>query len=153
MMLRLSNICNGLPYPHDMVCNFMSTHGHHKKDGYFRMDAMPYDAVICLLRGGAVTIIDATQHNKPLTDALKYGVPTWCLMFNRALRCKIPVCPWMTQDMVDVANGPLHRPLVQRVRRLEQIFGNAGPIEIGKQVMLECYKMYIMMIRWRNYAR
>jgi hypothetical protein len=139
-VLRLGNIRNGLAYPHDDVCAFQSQHAHHMSLGYFRIDAMPYRAVIHLLRGGTVEIIDATAHDKPLSDALRYGVPTWCLVFNRALRLYTPVCPWQTPQMVRAAWNARHRPLVRMIRKLAEIYGAAGPAVIGRNVRLKCYR-------------
>src|SRR3990167_8290817 len=98
-MLRLANIRNGLAFPNDDVCMFQSCHGHHAADGYFRIDDMSYRVVIELLRGHPVTIVDGTARNKPLSDALRYGVPTWLMVFNRAIcQRRVHVCPWVTPD-------------------------------------------------------
>jgi len=135
----LANLSNGLVFPHDMVCNFQSNHGHHKKLGYFRIDAMPYTATIHLLQGGEVTIVDASLHQKALTDAQKYGVTTWCLVFNRALKLYgIRVAPWQTRDMEQVANSNIHRQLVHSIRKLVKLYGDNGPAVIGQNVKLEC---------------
>jgi len=140
-ILRLANIRNGLPYPHDMVSAFQSCHGHHFRDGYFRADAMPYDAVIHILQGGTIEIIDGTQHDKDLTDAQRFGIPTWCRVFNRALgRNDVRVCEWETVHIRRAANAPRQRPLVQTIRKLAAIFGNAGPAIIGQNVLLTCYR-------------
>lgn len=138
-MIRFANLSNGLVYPHDELCYFQSQHGHHAAHGYFRDDAMPWSAVRALLLGDEVTVIDATQHNKPLSDALKYGVPTWCLVFNQALRCRqVTVCEWQTREMVRAAS--LHTKLKQSIRRMEQIFGHARPVVVGLNVHLECHR-------------
>ena len=139
--LVLANIRNGLAYPHDDVCYFQSQFAHHKKLGYFRIDSMPYRAVIHLLCGGEITIVDATAKNKPLTDAQRKGVPTWCLVFNRALRYyDVKVCDWQTVDMVQVAHSRVHKPLVQAIRKLAEIYGESGPAIIGKNVHLVCHR-------------
>jgi len=140
--LRLANIRNGLAYPHDDVCAFQSQHAHHcKKCGYFRIDAMPYNAVIQLLKGNTIEIIDATHHNKPLSDALKYGVPTWCLVFNRALRLRhTTVCSWQTRAMTEIANDRRHKPLVQAIRKLIELYGHNGPAVCDENVLLTCHK-------------
>ena len=139
--LVLANIRNGLAYPHDDVCYFQSQFAHHKKLGYFRIDAMPYRAVIHLLCGGEITIVDATAKSKPLTDAQRKGVPTWCLVFNRALRIyDVKVCDWQTKDMVEVARSRVHKPLVQTIRKLVEIYGHSGPAVIGENVHLVCHR-------------
>jgi len=142
-VLRLANIRNGLAYPHDDVCCFQSCHAHHKAGGYFRIDAMPYGAVIRLLQGGTICIIDATQHDKELSDALKFGVPTWCRVFNRAVGGKFneyPVCKWETRDMRQAANMACQRPLVQTYCKLVQLYGAERPCIIGENVTLECHR-------------
>jgi hypothetical protein len=101
-VLRLANISNGLHFPHDDVCCFQSQHAHRRSLGYFRIDAMPYRAVIHLLRGGVVEIIDATHKSKLLSEALRHGVPTWCIVMNRAMKFdyqNVRVCGWQTRDM------------------------------------------------------
>lgn len=139
-VLRLANIRNGLVYPHDDVCNFQSQHGHQLKCGYFRIDAMPYSAVIHLLRGGEIEIIDATRRDKPLSDALKFGVTTWCMVFNRALNCRgIRVCYWETREMRNAASSSIHRPLVQTIRKLAALYGAEWPARIGINVHLACH--------------
>jgi hypothetical protein len=142
--MRLANMMNGLAYPpYDNVCYFQSCYGHHAGYGYFRIDSMPYNAVIYLLRGGQLTVIDATRKLKPLSDALKYGVPTWCLVFNRALGKEyrsIKVCDWQTPEMLNVALNSIHKPLVQTIRKLIKIYGYRNPAIIGKNVHLECHQ-------------
>ena len=142
--MRLANISNGLPFEHDGTCWFQSQHGHHLRDGYFRADAMPWDAVIHLLRGGSVEIIDATQHNKPLSDALRYGVPTWAMVFNRAVRLWPPagtlVCEWQTREMRMAAFDTRHKKTVRSIRRLAGIYGASQPAVIGVNVLLTCHR-------------
>ena len=140
--MRLANISNGLAYPHDDVCLFQSNHGHHASTGYFRIDAMPYRAVIHLLRGGSLTIIDGTARNKPLSDALRFGVPTWCLVFNRAIGSRsVAVAPWCTREMINIAHGSLHGPLVQSIRKLAKLFPPVQPAVVGQTVILECHPL------------
>jgi len=137
-MLRLANIRNGLAFPHDGVCMFQSCHGHHVADGYFRIDAMSYRVVIELLRGHPMTIVDGTARNKPLSDALRYGVPTWLMVFNRAIcQRRVHVCPWVTPEMVRVAQGSYHKPLVQSIRKLARLYPPLGPLKVGHNVFLE----------------
>ena len=133
-VLVLANISNGLAFRHDNVCCFQSNHGHNAKMGYFRMDAMPYSVVIWLLRGGRIEIVDATSGKKPLTDALKFGLPAWCLVFNRALRLDARVCEWQTREMTTASRLDVHKPLVQTIRKLEKLYGNKGPCVIGKNI-------------------
>ena len=100
---------------------------------------MPHIAVLHLLRGRAITVIDATQHDKPLTDAQKFGVPTWCLVFNRAILKKdVRVCEWETSHMRSAANWSTHKPLVQTIRKLANLYGHTEPAVIGKNVRLLC---------------
>lgn len=138
----LANISNGLVYEHDDVCHFQSNYGHSAKKGYFRIDSMPYSAVIHLLKGGTITIRDATANNKGLTDGLKYGVPTWCIVFNRAINGKgsrhIKVCDWQTPEMKRAALDAKHRPLVQSIRKLIKLYGFRYHAIIGRNVILEC---------------
>lgn len=117
----------------------MTGHAHSYKMGYFRIDAMPYDAVMHLLKGGSVEIIDGTQHNKPLSDALKYGVTTWALVFNRALRYSGCVAPWETPEMRRAAQAKRHKPLVQMIRKLADLVGS-HPIIIGQNLHLTCHR-------------
>jgi len=136
-----ANLSNGLAYPHDGVCAFLSTFGHHYRNGYFRIDSMPYDAVILLLQGQRIGIVDATQHDKPLTDALKFGVPTWCRVFNRAIRCNdVQVCQWETVHIKRAAGQQGKGPLVQTIRKLAILYGVAEPAIIGENVLLDCHR-------------
>lgn len=138
--MRLANMMNGLAYPYHNICYFQSCYGHHASYGYFRLDSMPFDAVIHLLRGGQLIVIDATRKNKPLSDALKFGVPTWCLVFNRALgRRDIKVCDWQTPEMKRVALRN-HKPLVNTIRKLIKIYGHQKPAVIENNVFLECHQ-------------
>lgn len=145
MIRRYANITNGLCFPpyHD-VCHFMSSHGHSFKIGYLRLDSMPYSAVIHLLKGHTIQIVDATQHAKPLTDALKYGLITWCLIFNRAIGFKnLVVAKWETPEMRKAAHySDVANKIKQRIRRLESVFGNKGPVIIGKNVLIKCHRNF-----------
>jgi len=124
----LANISNGLVFPHDDVCYFQSTHGHKCKMGYFRIDAMPLRAIIHLLRGGNLTIVDATQHHKLLTDAQKFGIATWILVYNRAIRKRIDqVCPWQTREMEMVASSNIHKKLIKTIRKLAKYYQPLNP--------------------------
>ena len=140
IMLRIANALNGLAYtPYDSVSMFLSTHGHNYKMGYFRLDAMPYEAVIELLLGNTIQLVDATQHNKPLPDSFKFGLTTWCLVFNRAIGCDVRVADWQTREMI-YASRHNHRALVQRIRRLKSVFGASKPAIIGDNILLEVHK-------------
>lgn len=137
--LRLANIRNGLAYPHDDVCYFQSQWGHHMGYGYFRLDSMPYSAVIHLLRGGSITVVDATQHHR-MSDALKFGVTTWCLVFNRALgEPKVNFAPWVTTEMLRVAQGNLHRPTIRVIRKLIKLYGATAPLVYDWNVFYDCH--------------
>lgn len=143
-MLRLANISNGLVFPHDDVCYFQSQHGHRYATGYFAHNAMPFSAIIQLLLGNNVKIIDATRRHKKLTDALKFGVPTFSLVFNRAIyKRNIIVCDWQTAEMVRMAHSHIHKPLVQSIRKLSKYFGAKKPIIIGENLVLECHQGFI----------
>jgi hypothetical protein len=139
----LANISNGLAFPHDEVCYFQSTYGHKCKSGYFRIDSMPLKAVIHLLCGGELNIVDATQHNKPMTDAQKFGVATWCLVYNRAIRQRIDkVCSWQTRDMERVASSNIHKKLIKTIRKLAKYYPTSSPAVIGENVSLICFRNF-----------
>lgn len=140
-MIRLANISNGLVYPHDDVCYFQSCYGHHMSQGYFRIDSMPLRAVIALLTGDSIAIIDATRRHKKYTDALKYGVPTWCLVFNKAIGLKqVRVCDWATPEMIRLAHSDFHDKTTHTIRKLINAYGWSRPAVIGDNVILECYQ-------------
>lgn len=144
-ILTLGNFRNGIVFPHDEVCYFQSCHGHHKDTGYFRLDSMPHIAIIHLLLGGTIKIIDATKHPKPLSDALMKGVPTFCLVFNRAIGGKEnrpQVCEWQTEFMVSCSKSDKHKPLVQNIRKMIGIYGFVKPAVIGDNVILECHSNF-----------
>ena len=140
--MRLANIRNGLAFPHDDVCNFQSNHGHHMSCGYFRIDAMPYRAVIHLLQGGDITVIDATRGKKMMTDAQKWGLATWCGVFNRAIRVHVPPCEWLTPAMQFVISSNKHKPLIQSIRKLAAIYGSTRPAVVFDNVLLECHQAF-----------
>jgi len=130
---------NGLAYPHDMTCYFQSNYAHHMKLGYFNRDCMPIDAIIHLLKGGEICIIDASQHYR-LTDALRFSVPTWCSVFNRAAHIQLKPCAWFTKEMWKVSRSRLHKPTVQKIRKLIRIFGFTSPAIISRNVHLINYQ-------------
>lgn len=143
-MLRLANMMDGFAYPpYNDICYFQSNYGHHASDGYFRIDSMPFKAVLWLLEGGKITIVDGTRKNKSLSDALRYGIPTWCIVFNRALDYpgsrNIKVCDWQTPEMKKAALSNCHKPLVQTIRKLIKVFGYKKPAIIGSNILLECH--------------
>lgn len=136
-----ANMSNGLVYPHDEVCYFQSNVAHHWESGYFRIDSLPYSGVIQLLQGNKIQIVDATRHDKPFSDALKFGVPSFCLVFNRAIGGNgTKVCEWQTREMVYATHRHVHKPLVQAIRKLVKIYGHKGPAIIGENVLLTCHK-------------
>ena len=139
--LRLANVRNGLAYPHDDLCYFQSQHAHHAGEGYFRIDAMPLTAVRHLLLGGQLVIVDATRHPDRLSDALRFGVPTWCAVFNRAIGQRVRPCDWWTREMQSVADWTHQRPVVQTIRKLAELYACAytRPAVIGKSILLECH--------------
>lgn len=139
--MRIANATNGLAYPpYDGVSMFLSTHGHNCKMGYFRMDAMPYMAIIHLLKGGDIQFVDATPSNKELPDAVRFGLTTWCLVFNRAIRMPIEPSDWVTRAMVRNANSQVHKKHIQRIRRLMEVFGVTKPAIIGDNILLEIHR-------------
>jgi len=103
---------------------------------------MPYDAVIHLLQGGEITIIDGSSHNR-MPDALKFGVTTWALVFNRAGHVyDVKVAPWQTMEMLRTAHSNIHRPYVNNLRKLIKYYGWSGGVKIGdgERVQLEVHK-------------
>jgi hypothetical protein len=142
--LILANISNGLAFPHDDVCYFQSQHGHSWKNGYFRIDAMPLRAVIHLMLGRTVTIIDATRRHKKLTDAFKFGVPTWCIVYNHAICQKVDkVCLWQTKEMETAAHSTLHEKLIQTIRKLAKYYQPTKPAVIGDNIKLVCHQNFM----------
>lgn|SRR3990167_763998 len=144
-MYTLANITNGLVYPHDGVCYFQSNHGHNRKIGYFTHDAMPWEAVVRLLRGEQIKIVDATAKSKGLTDALRYGVTTWAIVFNRGLGIRpknkfYEVSGWETKEMVSAALSDIHKPLAHSIKKLNRLFGRTEPVIIGTDIILECHR-------------
>lgn len=136
--MTLANLSNGIVIEHDDICYFQSNYGHSAKLGYFRHDAMPLKAIAHLLTGGKVRIVDATRRTNRLSDALRFGVPTWCMVFNRAIRKPARVCEWETLTMQGVANSKLHSAHVQTIRKLAKMYGSCGPAVIGSNVELLC---------------
>ncbi|MCJ8335012.1 MAG: hypothetical protein MJH10_12275 [Epibacterium sp.] len=136
--MRLANASNGLAYPHDDVCMFLSQTAHHKRLGYFRIDAMPHRGSIHLMRGGTITVVDG-RRRKGLSDALSKGLPTWCMVFNRAARFEpVQVCDWQTPAMVAASRLRLHKPAVQALRRLMRAYPPTSPAVIGQNVFVDC---------------
>jgi hypothetical protein len=143
MEMILANISNGLAFPHDDVSFFQSQHGHNCKMGYFRLDAMPYRAIIHLMKGEEIVIVDATRRHKPLTDAQKFGVVTWALVYNRAIGCKVKVCAWQTPEMGRVALSHIHAKAVQTLRHLAKYYNPRRPAIIGDNVKLVCHQGFV----------
>jgi hypothetical protein len=143
-ILRIANATNGLAFPpFDDVSMFLSTHGHHYKQGYFRIDAMPYRAVIHLLLGGAIKIVDASPSGKLLCSSFRNGVTTWCLVFNRAAHIyDLQVAEWQTIHHRAAAHSKKHSPLCQRIRRLIEVYGFKKPAIIGDNVLLEMHNNF-----------
>jgi hypothetical protein len=143
-VIRLANLSNGLAFPHDDICHFQSNWAHHCSLGYFRIDSMPLSAVRHLLTGGSITVVDGSRHHR-LSDALHFGVVTWCMVFNRALRpfigSKDPICTWETTAMTHAAMATGHRPLVHTIRKLVKLYGATGPAVIGRNVHLICHQV------------
>lgn len=142
-MIRIANATNGLAFPpFDAVSMFLSTHGHNYQFGYFRIDAMPYIAVIELLEGNQILMVDATQHNKELPDAFKFGLTTWCIVFNRAIRQELRVANWQTREMWLNGHSARFKPLVQRIRRLAEIYHPSCPAILGDNVLVEVHRNF-----------
>jgi hypothetical protein len=140
--MRIANIRNGLAFPHDDICYFQSQYAHHKRYGYFNDGAMPWSAVVHLVLGGVLIVVDATRKQKQMTDAQKFGVPTWCGVFNRALRfpCQ-PTCQWWTRDMEQVVRSDRHKKTKSAIRKLSYLYrnGDTEAAVIGRNVLLECH--------------
>ena len=138
----VANARNGLIYPHDEVCYFMSAHGQAAKIGYFRMDSMPWSVAIAIATGDRVEIVDATPGAKPLTDGLKFGVPTWCLVYNRAIhRPELSVCSWETPHMRRLAQNGVHRKTAHALRKLLFcVTPEPQPAIVGQNVILTCHQ-------------
>lgn len=142
-LLRVANMSNGLAFPHDDICYFQSNYGHKAELGYFRVDAMPPRVIVHLLGGGSIEILDGTRRHKPMTDAQKFGVPTWLLVFNRAIGIKgRRVCSWQTRDMEQIAMSEIHDQTKDTIRKLVRVFSHSGPLEIGNQVKLFCQQNF-----------
>lgn len=144
--LRLANVRNGLAYPHHDLCYFQSNHGHRASLGYLRIDAMPLRAVVHLLLGSRIVIIDGTAKSHRISDALRFGVPTWCAAYNHALGFYRPPCDWISDHAMEVARSPLHRPLRHNIQKLAELYASvrsAPPARIGVgqdyNVVLECH--------------
>lgn len=141
---RLANLSNGIVFPHDMVCWFQSNHAHNRSTGYFDQAAMPWPAVVNMFARpeDQYLILDATRRHKPLTDAQKVGVPTWCLTFNHALGLPYEqVCVWETREMREAAADPIHHDLRQQIRRLSRYFEpRKQGLVLGRDVFVECYQ-------------
>jgi hypothetical protein len=128
-VLYVLNASNGLAYkalcPTDHVSLFLSSQAHHA-DCYFRAEAMPHSALVRLLCGGVVAVVDASGR-KPFPDSLVTGVGSWVLAFNRALRGEGEV-PHATPAMRRFAGHSEEADRVVRsVRRLARIYGDRGP--------------------------
>ncbi len=129
---------NGLAYPHDDICFFQSQHGHHARCGYFADNAMPWSAVAHLLCGGTIEVIDASQHRR-MTDALRFGVATWCRVFNAAVCRTDAGSDWETPEMRRAANQ--HAKLRRLIRRLWRAHGCPGVAAVcGQNVLLTCHQ-------------
>lgn len=145
-MLVLANVRNGIPLvPRpDGLSYFLSTHAHHA-EGYFSPEAMPLNAIVHLLRGGVVEIVDASAR-KALPDALVTGVGTWALVFGRAVRAFAEV-PWATDAMIRGCWQHKQRRTVRVIRRLASVYGTPpDPLRVvstvdhrwnGKQITAE----------------
>lgn len=106
---------------------------------------MPFSAIIHLLQGGTLTIVDATQHGKPLTDAQKYGIATWCLVYNRAIRRRADkICAWQTREMEMVASSNIHKKLIKTIRKLARYYPPTKPAIIGENVQLVCHRGFAL---------
>jgi hypothetical protein len=121
-VMTLANARNGIPMAPDAdgVSMFLSTHAH--RPPYFRIDAMPYHAVVHLLRGGVVRIVDGSAR-KGIPDSLLTGVGTWAMVFGRAIG-QPSIVPWMTTAMKRACWTRAHRPTVQAILRLTTIYGS-----------------------------
>jgi hypothetical protein len=147
MTMRIANMANGLAFPpYDDYAYFQSQYAHHaKKCGYFSHDSLSWRTLIHLIKGGKIELVDATVHNKKLTDALFFGAPTFCLAFNYALgQGHIRVCDFQTREMYRASHMSMHRPFIRKIRKLVRLFGNekTKPLIIGDNVKLECHQNF-----------
>ncbi len=146
MNVVLGNISNGLVYPHHQPCWFQSNHAHNYQTGYFAKDSMPWTAVINMFVNpeDTYTIVDATRRHKKITDAQKFGVPTWLIMFNGALGLNPngkKVCPWETPEMKKAGASSVHHELRQQIRRVQRYYPPRGtPLILGENFFLECHQ-------------
>lgn len=122
-MLTAANASNGLalaPFP-DTVSVFLSSHAHRWP--YRSIGAMPPDAILELLRGGIVQVVDGSKR-KSYPDSLVTGVGTWALVFGRAVKKlggQLSDVPWATREMYKACWHAEHEPTVKLVRRLARI--------------------------------
>lgn len=143
--LRLANVRNGLAYPHHDLCYFQSNFGHRASLGYFRIDAMPLRAVVHLLMNRRIVIVDGTAKDHQMSDALTYGVPTWCAVYNAALMVRpLRPCDWITDHAMAMAFSAAHRPLRHTIQKLAELYapnGSSPSALIGqdRNVVLECH--------------
>ena len=59
------------------------------------------------------------------------------MVFNRAIGYRLkPVAPWCTREMINIAHGSPHKPLVQTIRKLAKVYGSILPAVVGQNVHL-----------------
>lgn len=139
-LMVLGNFPYGCAFPHELKCFFQG--GYARKNlGYFNRDAMPWDAVVHLCRGGKIMVVDGTHIISPsdMTHALKFSVVTWTIVFNTALGYGGDlVVDWATNDMYEVAESRKWHGYRQAIKRIANVYGNPGPLKITNQVQLRC---------------
>jgi hypothetical protein len=113
--------------------------------GYYALDAVDNTMLVYILKGASVTIVDATRKadRRRHPESLWRGALTWMMVFNRALRVKPsiylnPQTP-VTREMVRIAHNKVHKKEVNKIRKLERILGNRGPLIFGKNFTFEIH--------------
>lgn len=87
---------------------------------------MPLRAIVHLLLGRRIVIVDGTAKARRASDALTYGVPTWCAAYNAALGFRSPPCGWITDHAMVQARSDVHRQMRHTVIKLAEIYAPNG---------------------------
>jgi hypothetical protein len=126
------NCRNGLPFNNyfrtEHYSMFLSSHAHHA-NCYFQSGDMPISAIIELLKGGIVTVVDAST-SKPFPDALVTGLGSWVIAFNRGLKSdESPEHSTPAMRKYAYYSDEAKR-VKQTVRRLKTVYGDSGPAKM-----------------------
>ncbi len=130
-VLWVCNARNGLAHRNELqtphIGYFLSSHAHHKQC-YFVPYAMPLAAIVHLLCGGVVAVVDASRR-KVFPDSLVAGLGSWVYAFNRGIGVYEPdFVPYGTSAMWWYAIRSRNaREIKKVVRRLATILGDKGP--------------------------